>query len=274
MKVRKAGGALGAYVEGVTLGDMAAHADAHADLRAALLEHEVLFLRDQHATPQEFQAFARRFGPVEAHPAYDTVPGAPDVQILESTAERPSKIEVWHSDMTFRPQPPAITLLHGQTIPAYGGDTLWASASHAYESLSAPLRTMLDGLAAVHDFKHGFQESLAEPGGAERLADAVAANPPVRHPLVRTHPESGRKAIYVNALFTTRIDGFSRPESDAVLAFLNRHVITDEFTVRLSWQPGTVAIWDNRTTQHKPVNDFLPQHRLMHRVTIAGDRPT
>jgi taurine dioxygenase len=98
--------------------------------------------------------------------------------------------------------------------------------------------------------------------------------PPVRHPLVRTHPESGRKAIYVNALFTTRIDGFSRPESDAVLAFLNRHVITDEFTVRLSWQPGTVAIWDNRTTQHKPVNDFLPQHRLMHRVTIAGDRPT
>lgn len=273
MKVRKAGGSLGAFVEGVTLPDAAASDAVHAKLRAALLEHEVLFLRDQRAAPEEFQAFARRFGRVEPHPAYDTVPGAPDVQILESTAERPSKIEVWHSDMTFRPEPPAITLLHGRVIPGYGGDTLWSSASRAYQTLSAPMRGMLDQLTAVHDFRHGFQESLAEPGGVERLADAVAANPPVRHPLVRTHPHSGRKAIYVNALFTTHIEGMSRPESDALLAFLYRHVVTEEFTVRLSWEVDTVAIWDNRTTQHKPVNDFLPQHRLMHRVTIAGERP-
>lgn len=273
MQVRKAGGALGAYVEGVTLEDVANSHDAFAELRAALLEHDVLFLRGQDTGPSAFQAFARRFGEVEVHPAYQTVPEAPDVQILESTAERPSKIEVWHSDMTFRPRPPALTLLHGRIIPAWGGDTLWASAARAFEALSAPLREMLETLQALHDFRHGFQESLAEPGGAERLAEAVAANPPVRHPLVRTHPESGRKAIYVNALFTTRIDGMSRAESEAILAFLYRHVVTEEFTVRLSWQQHTVAIWDNRTTQHKPVNDFIPQHRMMHRVTIAGERP-
>jgi taurine dioxygenase len=273
MELRKAAGSLGAFVDGLTLADAVGSDAAFGAVQAALLEHEVLFFRDQRIAPVEFQAFARRFGQVEAHPAYDTVPGAPDVQILESTAERPSKIEAWHSDMTFRPTPPSLTLLHGRIIPPHGGDTLWASASRAYAALSEPMRRMLDELQAVHDFRHGFQESLAEPGGAERLADAVAANPPVRHPLVRTHPHSGRKAIYVNTLFTTHIDGLPRAESDALLAFLYRHVVTDEFTVRLSWQPDTVAIWDNRTTQHKPVNDFGPQHRMMHRVTITGERP-
>jgi taurine dioxygenase len=273
MELRKAAGSLGAFVDGLTLADAVGSDAAFAAVQSALLEHEVLFFRDQRIAPVEFQAFARRFGQVEAHPAYDTVPGAPDVQILESTAERPSKIEAWHSDMTFRPTPPSLTLLHGRIIPPHGGDTLWASASRAYAALSEPMRRMLDELQAVHDFRHGFQESLAEPGGAERLADAVAANPPVRHPLVRTHPHSGRKAIYVNTLFTTHIDGLPRAESDALLAFLYRHVVTDEFTVRLSWQPDTIAIWDNRTTQHKPVNDFGLQHRMMHRVTITGERP-
>lgn len=273
MQVRKAGGALGAYVSGVTLGDSAGSSAARAGLRAALLEHQVLFLRGQAASPEVFQAFARGFGQVEAHPAYPTVSGAPDVQILESTAERPSKIEVWHSDMTFRPTPPALTLLHGRVIPDYGGDTVWASAVAAFEALSEPMRRMLAELTAVHDFRHGFRESLAEPGGAERLADAVAANPPVRHPLVRTHPETGRRAIYVNALFTSHIEGLSRTESEAILQFLYRHVVTEEFTVRLHWEVDTVALWDNRATQHRPVNDFLPQHRLMHRVTIAGERP-
>jgi taurine dioxygenase len=175
--------------------------------------------------------------------------------------------------MTFRPAPPAITLLHGQVIPPYGGDTLWASASAAFEALSEPMQKMLEGLYAVHDVRHGFQQSLAEPGGPERLAPAIEANPPVKHPLVRTHPETGRRAIFVNRLFTTHIEGLTAAESRSVLAFLHQHVVTEEFTVRLSWKPGTVAIWDNRGTQHKPVNDFFPMHRKMHRVTIAGDRP-
>ena len=273
MRVDKAAGALGAYVKDVSLADAAASSDLFGEIRETLLAPQVLLFRDQDISPEEFQAFARRFGQVEGHPAYQTVPEAPDVQILESTAEAPSKIEAWHTDMTFRPAPPAITLLHGQIIPAYGGDTLWASISAAYEGLSEPIRRLLDGLEAVHDFRHGFQESLAEPGGAQRLAPAIAENPPVTHPLIVTHPETGKRVIYVNALFTTHIVGLSRAESRMLLEFLYRHVVTEEYTVRLSWAPKTVAIWDNRTTQHKPVNDFFPQHRKMHRVTIAGDRP-
>jgi taurine dioxygenase len=273
LHIDRAAGAIGAYVRDVSLADAAASSDLFQALREALLEHQVLFLRDQDVTPVQYQAFARRFGQVEGHPAYATVPEAPDVQILESTAEAPSKIEVWHTDMTFRPAPPAITLLHGQIIPSFGGDTLWASIGAAYEGLSEPMRRLVDGLEAVHDFRHGFQESLAEPGGAERLAGAIAENPPITHPLIVTHPETGRKVIYVNALFTTHIVGLTKAESRTLLEFLFRHIVTDEYTVRLSWEPKTVAIWDNRATQHKPVNDFFPQHRKMHRVTIAGDRP-
>lgn len=273
MRVDKAAGALGAYVSDVSLTDAAVSGDLFQEIRHALLEHQVLFFRDQALTPVEYQAFARCFGQVEAHPAYETVDGAPDVQILESTPEKPSKIEVWHTDMTFRPAPPSITLLHGQVIPPYGGDTLWASIGAAYDGLSAPMRRFLDGLEAVHDFRHGFQESLAEPGGPERLAGAIAQNPPVTHPLVVTHPETGRRVLYVNALFTTHIVGLTRTESRVLLDFLYRHIVTEEYTVRLNWAKHTVAIWDNRATQHKPVNDFFPQHRKMHRVTIAGERP-
>ncbi len=273
MRVEKAAGALGANVRDVSLAEAARSDDLFQEIRSALLEHQVLFFRDQAISPVAYQTFARRFGQVEGHPAYSTVPEAPDVQILESTPEAPSKIEVWHTDMTFRPAPPAITLLHGRIIPAYGGDTLWASLSAAYEGLSPPIQRLLDDLEAVHDFRHGFQESLAEPGGPERLAGAIAENPPVTHPVIVTHPETGRKVIYVNALFTTHIVGLSPTESRMLLEFLYRHIVTDEYTVRLSWEPDTVAIWDNRATQHKPVNDFFPQHRKMHRVTIAGERP-
>ncbi len=273
MRVEKAAGALGAYITGINLAEVGESDVLFAEVRRALIEHEVLFIRGQGIQPVEYQVFARRFGQIESHPAYPTVSGAADVQVLESTAEAPSKIEAWHSDMTFRPAPPAVTMLHGQIIPAYGGDTLWASATAAYDGLSATLRKLLDGLSAVHDFRQGFRESIAEPGGAERLAGAIAENPPVTHPLIRTHPESGRKAIFVNCLFTTRIEGLATSESDALLEFLYRHLVIEEHTVRLSWQPNTVAIWDNRSTQHKPVNDFFPQHRKMHRITIAGDVP-
>ncbi len=273
MRLEKAAGALGAFVEDLDLTDVAGSAELYAELQAALLDHEVLFVRDQHIEPGVLQDVARRFGQVEGHPAYPTVDGAPDVQILESTEATPSKIELWHTDMTFRPAPPAITLLHGQIIPAYGGDTLWASTGAAFETLSPSMQSFLEALDAVHDFRHGFKESLAEPGGAERLAPAIAANPPVTHPLIATHPETGRKSIYVNRLFTTHIVGLERAESAALLDMLYEHVAADEHTVRLRWARHTVAIWDNRATQHKPVNDFFPQHRKLHRVTIAGGQP-
>jgi len=273
IQIQRAAGALGAFVTGVSLADVAASDAVYRRVRELLVEHEVLFFRDQERAPEVFAAFAKTFGEVLGHPAYTTVPQAPDVQILESTADNPSKIEVWHSDMTFMRCPPSFTLLQGQIIPPAGGDTLWASATAAFDALSPQLQAFLLPLAAVNDFRHGFRESLAEPGGAERLAPAIAENPPVVHPLIRSHPETGRKGIYVNALFTTQIVGLPAKESDALLTFLYRHMVTEEHTVRLSWQPGTVAIWDNRSTQHKPVNDFFPQHRLMHRVTLTGDKP-
>jgi taurine dioxygenase len=273
IQINKASGALGGFVHGVSLEDVASSDIVYQRVRNLLVENEVLFFRDQPQDPQLFAAFAKSFGEVLGHPAYTTVDDAPDVQILESTAANPSKIEVWHSDMTFMRTPPSFTLLQGQIIPTFGGDTLWASATAAYDALSPQMQAFLQPLQAVNDFRHGFRESLAEPGGAERLAPAIAENLPVEHPLIRTHPESGRKAIYVNALFTTHIAGLPAKESEALLTFLYRHVVTEEHTVRLSWQPGTVAIWDNRSTQHKPVNDFLPQHRLMHRVTLTGDQP-
>jgi taurine dioxygenase len=273
MRIDKAGGALGAFVSDIDIADVIESDEVFEALHAALLEHQVLFLRDQRITPQQQRAVALRFGPIEGHPAYDVVAGTPDVQILESTPEKPSKIEMWHSDMTFRPTPPMLTMLHGKVIPAYGGDTLFASMTAAYDALSAELQTLFGKLTARHDFAHGFQESLAEPGGYERLRGALAANPPVDHPVIRTHPVTRRKTIFVNSLFTVRINELAAAESRALLEFLFRHVTTDEFTVRFGWESESLVLWDNRSTQHKPVNDFLPQHRRMHRITVAGDRP-
>ena len=274
VQVKRAAGALGTYVSGASLKEALDDSALFDELRGLLLEHGVLFLRDQPLAPEQLQAVASRFGPLFDHPAYPAAAGADHVHVLESTAQAPSKIEVWHSDMTFSATPPAFTFLHGQVIPEYGGDTLWASATAAYEALSKPLKAMLDGLTAVHDFRHGFRESLAEPGGEERLAAAVAANPPVRHPVVRTHPETGRRAIYVNPLFTVRIEGLAPLESRRILSLLHEQLTTAEFTVRLAWAPNTLVIWDNRSTQHKPVNDYFPQHRKLHRVTTAGERPS
>ncbi len=273
VQVKRAAGALGAYVSGASLRDALDDSALFDGLRGLLLEHGVLFLRDQSLSPEELQAVASRFGPLFDHPAYPAAPGADSVHVLESTAAAPSKIEVWHSDMTFSATPPAFTFLHSQIIPEYGGDTLWASAAAAYEALSKPLKEMLNGLTAVHDFRHGFRESLAEPGGEERLAAAVAANPPVRHPVVRTHPETGKRAIYVNPLFTVRIEELAPLESRRILGLLHERLTTAEFTVRLTWAPNTLVMWDNRSTQHKPINDYFPQHRKLHRVTTAGERP-
>lgn len=244
-----------------------------AEFEQALAHHGVLFFRDQNLTPAEQRDFAAAFGPLHGHPAYATVEGVPEVTILESTAQQPTLIEQWHSDMTFRAEPPLGTMLLARIIPETGGDTQWASMTAAYEGLSDAMQSLLSSLTAVHDFSHGFRESLAAPGGRERLADAVAANPPVRHPVVTRHPVSGARALYVNSLFTTHIEGMKSRESRALLDFLFSHVIEPEYVCRFRWSPGAIAFWDNRHTQHKPVNDYFPAHRLMHRITIQGSRP-
>jgi taurine dioxygenase len=175
--------------------------------------------------------------------------------------------------MTFRQHPPMGTVLRSVIVPERGGDTLWSSMTAAYDGLSFQMQQFLEGLTAVHDFAWGFKESLAEPGGQERLADAVAANPPVRHPVIHTHPETGKKVIFVNSLFTTHIEGLRKIESDAILALLFDHITTAEYTCRFQWRPNSIAIWDNRSTQHKPINDYFPAHRRLERITIDGDRP-
>jgi len=272
MNVKRVAGAIGAELQAINLAD-GIDGELAATLRALLNEHEVLFLRDQAISAADQKALAEVFGPLQTHPAYGTVEGFPEVMILESTRDNPSKIEVWHSDMTFRQHPPSVTVLRGITIPEVGGDTLFASMTAAYDGLSPGMQSYLEGLTAVHDFSHGFRESLAEPGGRERLADAVATNPPVRHPVVQTHPETGKKVLFVNALFTTHIDGLPPLESAEVLQFLWRHASLPEFTCRFSWTPDSLVLWDNRSTQHKPVNDFFPATRRLHRVVSEGDQP-
>ena len=272
LDIKPVAGALGAEVYGLDLSQDLSEEDT-LRIRKLLNTYEVIFFRDQNISPARQKALALSFGPLQTHPAYSTVEGFPEITILESTPEKPTKIEAWHSDMTFREHPPLGTVLKSVITPPKGGDTLWASMTAAYEGLSFHMQTFLEGLIAVHDFAHGFRESLAEPGGKERLADAVAANPPVKHPVIRTHPETGKKVIFVNSLFTTHIEGMRPAESEAVLAFLYRHVVTPEYTCRFQWQPHSIAIWDNRSTQHKPINDYFPAHRKMERITIDGDKP-
>tara|TARA_B110000444_G_scaffold254108_1_gene286051 strand:+ start:252 stop:1076 length:825 start_codon:yes stop_codon:yes gene_type:complete len=268
-ELKSIGHALGAEVYGIDLATGATTQD-YSDIHSLLLRYEVLFFRDQDISHAQHKALAEFFGPLQTHPAYDAVDGFPEIAILESTAEKPSKIESWHSDMTFRQHPPVGTILRSKIIPAEGGDTLWSTMTAAYEGLSKEMKNLLSGLEAVHDFSCGFKESLSEPGGRERLARAVADNPPVKHPVIHTHPETGKKVIYVNALFTTHILNIPRKESKAILNFLFKHIKQDEFTCRFSWEPNCIAIWDNRSTQHKPVNDYFPEHRKLERITIDG----
>ena len=264
--------ALGAELSGVDL-TLELSPKIFKELRRLLVEYEVVFFRDQDISPAQHRSLAASFGPLQTHPAYNTVEGFPEITILESTAENPSKIEAWHSDMTFREHPPLGTVLRSKIIPAQGGDTLWASMTAAYDGLSTPMQNFLADLTAEHDFSYGFKESLAEPGGRERLAQAVSDNPPVIHPVIRTHPESGKKVIFVNSLFTTRILELNNRESEDVLKFLFEHVVTAEYSCRFRWAPNSIAIWDNRSTQHKPINDYFPAHRMLQRITIDGDIP-
>jgi taurine dioxygenase len=264
--------ALGAEIEGIDLSKQLSKPELDW-LTDALVEHQVIFFRDQDVSPADQLRLARAFGPVEIHPAYPHVDGFPEIAVLEADREHPSKIEKWHTDMTFRPNPPLGTILRAQVIPEGRGDTLWMSLGAAWDALSPEMRERLEGKRAEHSFEHGFQESLAEPGGRERLAKALADNPPVTHPVMRTHPANGRKMLFVNSLFTTRILGMDPAESEDVLAELYEHLERPELQCRFGWRRHSIAFWDNRSTQHKPINDYWPEHRRLDRITIAGDVP-
>lgn len=265
--------ALGAEIRGADLTKLTStEFDA---IREALLEYEVVFFREQHGfSPADHAALANYFGPVQTHPAYPHVNGYPELTILENDRERPSLIEKWHTDMTFRPCPPMGSILHGLIVPPDGkGDTEFLSMAAAFAELEPSLKERLATLEAEHSFEHGFKESLAQPGGRERLKQALLDNPPVIHPVVRTHPESGRSSLFVNGLFTTKILGMADAESAELLAYLQAFMEDMRFRCRFRWRPDSVAIWDNRITQHRPVNDYWPEHRKLQRITIDGDRP-
>ena len=231
VEVNLLAGALGAEIHGIDLSEPITTAIG-TEIRRLWLKHEVIFFRNQDIAAAQHKSLAQLFGPLQTHPAYRTVEGFPEITILEASKDKPYKIDTWHTDMTFRHKPPLGSVLRSRIIPEKGGDTLFASLSASYEALSDRMKHYLSGLYAVHDFSCGFRESLAEPGGRERLAQAVNDNPPVRHPVVCTHPETGKKLLYVNKLFTTYIADMSRSESDTILAYLYGHISTDEFTCR------------------------------------------
>ncbi|MFI9332830.1 TauD/TfdA dioxygenase family protein [Kitasatospora sp. NPDC052868] len=251
-EVRPLTAALGAEIHGLRLEDITD--EQFAELRRLLLEHLVLFVPDQQGwSPESRTAFGRRFGELEVHPYLPHLDGHPEIQIIDS--EQDGKIPIWHTDMTYSPNPPIGSVLQIVRSPGVGGDTMWSNQYLAYEALSAPLRELLDGLTAVHAIRIPGLESRAE------------------HPVVRVHPETGRRALFVNRAHTSHIVQLSRNESDALLQYLTEFATSPQFTCRYQWRPGDVAIWDNRVTQHYAVDDYA-ERRTGYRVVVLGDTPT
>ena len=266
--------AIGGIVHGVDLSAKLSDATV-ADIRRALLKHEVLFFKDQNLTPGQHRDFASRFGALHIHPVYPQVDGTPEVLVLDNHADNPTDNDNWHTDVTFIETPPMASILYARNLPPWGGDTMWSSMTAAYQALSPSFREYLSTLEAVHDFTRSFPPTLqaSKNAGELRYDRARREHPPVVHPVVRTHPETRARGLFVNDGFTTHIKGLSRKESAAILKFLREHIQQPQFLVRWRWTPGSIAFWDNRNTQHFAVNDYLPHRRVMHRATILGDRP-
>lgn len=266
--------ALGAVIDGVPLANELPQStiDRLSDL---LVEHHILFFRRQRLTPQQQVSFARRFGELHVHPIYPVLPELPEIMVIDTHSNFLPDNDNWHTDVTFTQTPPLAGILAAKQLPSTGGDTLWSSNLAAYEALTEPIKRLLDGLTAEHSVVKSFPPGRwgADPAFKERYDRAVAKHPPVNHPVVRTHPVSGRKALFVNEGFTMRINELSVRESETLLSFLFAHAGRPEFIIRWQWQVDDLAFWDNRITQHYAVADYLPERRIMHRATVNGDRP-
>lgn len=244
-----------------------------ADIRRALLDWKVLFFRDQHVTTEQHLAFARRFGELEVHPFATNKPGYPEVLAITHDAESTGKENGWHSDVTWRLEPSLGSVLRMIEGPEVGGDTLFADMEAAYRGLPERIRERVEGRVARHDFVR-FRTGLRKQGKTDdEIAEFDARYPNPEHPVIRTHPETGRKSIYVNGGFTQEIVGMDADESAELLEILYRQASFPEYQVRLRWEPNTVAFWDNRSMQHYACSDYWPQVRRVERVTIAGDAP-
>ena len=263
---------VGAEIHGIDLSRALPEAEVQA-VRGALLEYLVVFFRDQEITPEQHMAFARQFGELSPAPFGPRHPDYPLMMVLDQHAPKGSGGDRWHTDNTFMKTPPMGSILRAVQLPSSGGDTLFASMYAAYEALSEPMKRFLEGLRAEHDLTRMLSLTIrrGNDGGAE-LAQMQRDWPPMEHPVIRTHPETGRKALFVNRNFTTRIVGLTESESDALLRLLLEHVSTPAFQCRFHWEPGSVAFWDNRAALHYAVPDYSDR-RLMHRVTLEGDQP-
>ncbi len=268
IELRKSSPNIGAEVFGVDLSKPLGN-QQFQEVHDALMDCLVLFFRDQRLSVEQQKELGRRFGKLHTHPASpDVVPGHPEVMVIKADAtSKHIAGEDWHSDVSCDPEPPMGTILHLTEVPPDGGgDTMFANMYLAYETLSEPIRKLVDGLTAIHDGEPFYR-------GRYDVDDRSKKYPRAEHPVVRTHPVTGKKCLFVNRFFTTRIVGLQRNESDAILGLLFRHIETPELSVRFKWQPNSVAFWDNRCTQHHALWDYYPNKRYGHRVTICGDKP-
>lgn len=271
--ITRIAGALGAEIGGVDLNEPLDAGTIRA-LRQALLDHLVIFFRNQKLTSDSYLRFAQAFGEPVEYPLIKGIEGYPTItEIVKLENERTNFGGVWHSDTTYLDTPPMGSMLYALEVPPHGGDTLFANQYLAYETLSAPLRGFLDGLTAINtsaraDVSRTREDMIRHAGDVAAPHDFQS-----EHPAVRTHPETGRRSLYVNVAHTSHFKGMTESESAPILAFLFEHQVRPEFTCRFNWRAGSLAFWDNRATQHNPINDYHGYRRVMRRITLAGDRP-
>ena len=273
LQVKRIAGALGAEIHGVDLAAELSDSLA-AEIRKIFLDHQVIFFRDQNLSSEQFLRFAQAMGQPIEYPFVKGIEGYPVIiPVTKLEHERSNFGGIWHSDTTYLQQPPMGSMLLAREVPPFGGDTLFANQYLAYETLSEGMRELLDGLVGISssakaDVSKTREDRIASDGREDARKDYVA-----EHPVVRTHPETGRKALYVNVAHTVGFKGMTPEESAPILQFLFQHQIKPELTCRFVWQPGSLAFWDNRCAQHNPVNDYHGYRRVMHRITLAGDTP-
>lgn len=269
MQIRRLTGTIGAEILDADL----RRDDDAAAIRAAFVTHSVVVIRDQRLTPEDHLAFARRFGPINVNRFFAAHPEHREIALVLKEPDQTGAIgEEWHTDHAYDSAPAMGSILHAIETPPYGGDTVFASMGAAYEGLSERFRAMIAGLSAWHSSRHVFGDTQKDTDSVRsgRVGNAAAATQDSLHPVVIRHPLSGRKGLFVNPQFTTRIDGLSPMESESVLGALYRHCQKPEFQCRVSWRAGDVTLWDNRATWHKAINDYQGHRRLMHRVTVEG----
>ena len=270
--VERTGGALGAVVEGVDLREPLDDV-TFTEIADALWEHQVLFFRDQPLTDEQQRAFATRFGPLDVFPVAKLMGLDTDMSVIEDTAESPPDADGWHTDISWTETPPRIAVLNALVIPPHGGDTLWASLFAAFDALSPPLQELCCRLHVRHHSGPEFAAAITRAAGPEIAAQVAEAYPPVEHPLVRAHPVTGRPALWLSGLFMDQVVELTRPESDALLAYLTTLVEDPNAQVRWRWRAGDLAVWDEASTNHRALSDHFPQHRAMRRCTVVGEKP-